>query len=232
MKLGIMQPYFLPYAGYFQLVAAADVFVVYDNIKFTKKGWINRNRLLRDGEADVFSLALKQGSDSLNVVDRELAPEFEPAKLLNRFKSAYSRAPFFGQTFPLLERILLHEERNLFRFIYHSIQCVCSYLGLATELRVSSTIPIDHGLKGQAKVLALCSALGAGTYINAIGGVELYAKDAFRDQGTTLTFIKSKPLEYHQLGDPFVPWLSIIDMLMFIDVESVGRYIAGSYELI
>ena len=62
-KLGVMQPYFLPYIGYFQLIEAADVFVVYDNIKYTKKGWINRNRMLRNGSDMVFSLPLKKDSD-------------------------------------------------------------------------------------------------------------------------------------------------------------------------
>ena len=57
--LGIMQPYFLPYIGYWQLLSAVDQFVVYDNIKYTKKGWINRNRFLRDGTDAVFTIPLK-----------------------------------------------------------------------------------------------------------------------------------------------------------------------------
>eukprot|EP01036_Dinobryon_divergens_P050949 gene50949-68197_t len=76
MKVGIMQPYFLPYIGYFQLIAAVDLFVVYDNIKYTKKGWINRNRLLQNGTDAVFSLPLKKDSDALDVRERELAADF------------------------------------------------------------------------------------------------------------------------------------------------------------
>src|SRR5690554_5299659 len=104
MKLAIMQPYFLPYLGYYQLIAAVDVFVVYDNIKYTKKGWINRNRFLLNGQDAVFSLSLRKDSDSLDVRQRQLSPAFERAKLLNQFRGAYGSAPYFEETYALLER--------------------------------------------------------------------------------------------------------------------------------
>ena len=114
MKLAIMQPYFLPYVGYFQLIGAVDMFIIYDNIKYTKKGWINRNRMLRNGSDAMFSLPLKRDSDYLDVVKRQLAADYDRTKLLNQFKGAYLRAPFFADTFPLLERIVCHEDQNLF----------------------------------------------------------------------------------------------------------------------
>lgn len=221
MRLAIMQPYFLPYIGYFQLIAAVDIFIVYDNIKYTKKGWINRNRILLNGKDAVFSLPLKRDSDYLDVCERELAPDFNPEKLLNQFKSAYQRAPYFGQTLPLLEQIIRHEDPNLFRFLHNSIVKVREYLGIETEIRVSSEIAIDHDLTGQNKVLGLCEAVGAATYVNAIGGMELYSKDVFRERGIELKFIKSRPFDYPQLGNEFVPWLSIVDVLMFNSVREV-----------
>src|SRR5438094_5161824 len=154
--VAIMQPYFLPYIGYYQLIAAVDVFVMYDNIKYTKKGWINRNRILRNGADTTFSLPLKKDSDSLDVVERELAADFNRDRLLNQFKGAYARAPYFAPTFALLERIVHHEERNLFRYIYHANVRVCAHLGVTTEMRASSSVAIDHRLKSQDKVLALC----------------------------------------------------------------------------
>ena len=96
-----MQPYFFPYIGYFQLIAAVDLFIVYDNIKYTKKGWFNRNRLLQNGKDVMFSLSLKNDSDTLDVCERELAASFNRDKLLGQFKEAYRRAPYFAQTFPL-----------------------------------------------------------------------------------------------------------------------------------
>ncbi|MNG97972.1 WbqC-like protein family protein [compost metagenome] len=232
MKLSIMQPYFLPYVGYFQLIAATDVFVVYDNIKYTKKGWINRNRLLQNGSDATFSLALKKDSDALDVVQRELSAEFYRSKLLNQFKGAYSRAPYFTQVWPLLQRIVSCEEQNLFRYIYNAIVEICAYLELGTQIRVSSQIDINHQLKGQDKVLALCEALGAETYINAIGGTELYDRQAFRAQGTELRFIRSHPLEYPQFGAPFVPWLSMVDVMMFNAPEQVRTIVNARYELL
>lgn len=232
MKLAIMQPYFLPYIGYFQLLASVDQFIVYDNIKYTKKGWINRNRVLQNGTDAMFSLPLKKGSDSLDVVERELAANFDRTKLLNQFKGAYGRAPYFAQTFPLLECIVRYEDANLFRYIHHSLTHLCEHLDIKTEIRISSEVAIDHDLKSQDKVLALCQAAGADTYINSIGGMELYAKDDFRANGIELNFIKSKPFEYPQFGAPFVPWLSIIDVLMFNPVDVVRECVKTNYELI
>lgn len=221
MRLAIMQPYFFPYIGYFQLIAAVDLFIVYDNIKYTKKGWINRNRMLQNGKDVMFSLPLKSDSDYLDVCKRELAADFNRDKLLNQIKSAYRRAPYFEQTFSLVEQIVRHEDTNLFRFLHHSIVRTCEHLGITTEIRISSGIAIDHDLKNQDKVLALCEAVGASTYVNAIGGKELYSEETFREKGIDLKFIQSKPFEYAQFGDAFVPWLSIIDVMMFNSLEVI-----------
>ena len=221
MKVGIMQPYFFPYIGYFQLISAVDLFIVYDNIKYTKKGWINRNRMLQNGKDVVFSLPLKSDSDQLNICDRRISENFDREKFLNQFKGAYRRAPYFGEAFSLVEEIMSYEDANLFHFLYNSIEKICSHLGIGTEIRISSDVPIDHDLKNQDKVLALCSAVGATTYLNAIGGTELYSQEAFRNSGIVLKFIKSKPFEYPQLIDSFIPWLSIIDVMMFNPINVI-----------
>jgi hypothetical protein len=232
MKAAIMQPYFLPYIGYFQLISAVDLFIVYDDVKYTKKGWINRNRLLKDGKDSVFSLPLKKDSDALDVRERTLAPDFDRGKLLRRFEGAYRRAPHFAETFPLVEKIVRREDANLFGFLHHSLVQTCRHLGLAAEIKVSSAVAADRGLKGQDRVLALCAAAGARAYVNAAGGTELYAKDAFRARGVDLKFIRSRPLEYPQFGAAFVPWLSIVDVLMFNPLDAVRRAVTTGYELV
>jgi hypothetical protein len=232
VKAAIMQPYFWPYPGYFQLIEAVDLFIVYDNIEYTKAGWINRNRLCRDGAAHTFSLPLKKASDFLDVRERELAVDFKPEKLLNQFKGAYRQAPYFAQTLPLIERVVRFDTHNLFRFLHHSICATCEHLGIRTEIRVSSDIPVDHGLRKQDKVLALCRAVGASTYLNLSGGVDLYSQAAFRDQGIDLIFIRAKPFEYAQFEHPFVPTLSIIDLMMFNPIETVKACISCNYELL
>lgn len=232
MKLAIMQPYFLPYIGYFQLINAVDLFIVYDNIKYTKKGWINRNRLLMNGKDAIFSLPLKKDSDSLDVVERELAADFNRGKLLNQFRGAYSRAPQFSRVYPLLEQIILHDEPNLFRFIRHALDRICQQLGITTEIRTSSTIESNHQLKGQERVIAICHALGADTYINPIGGTELYSSDDFKANGITLGFLKSMPIGYAQLDNEFVPWLSIVDVMMFNPLNEVCRRIKNDFAIV
>jgi len=232
LKVAIMQPYFFPYIGYFQLIAAVDTFIVYDNIKYTKKGWINRNRMLQSGKDVMFSLPLKSDSDYLDVCERELAADFNRDKLLNQFNGAYRRAPYFTQTFPLVEQIMRYEDTNLFRFLHHSIVKTCEHLGIATEIRISSGFAINHDLKNQDKVLALCEATGASTYVNAIGGIELYSKETFQKKGIELKFIKSLPFEYPQFDNEFVPWLSIIDVMMFNPLDTIQTCISTNYELI
>lgn len=232
MKAAIMQPYLLPYIGYFQLIGAADVFIVYDNIKYTKKGWINRNRFLRNGADVLFSVPLRKDSDFLDVREREIAPDFDPAKVLNPLREAYRRAPFFEPAYEVAERVFTNPERNLFAFLLASLEEACAYLGLHTRIVVSSTLDCDHALQGEERVLAICRAVGAGTYINPPGGMDLYSKASFDARGIALRFLRPRPFEYAQLGAPFVPWLSILDVMMFNSRERIGEVLATNYDLV
>lgn len=231
MKLAIMQPYFLPYIGYFQLIRSVDTFVVYDNIKYTKKGWINRNRFLQNGADADFTIALKKDSDLLDIRERTLSPDFDKTKLLNKIREAYRKAPHFKESFELFETILMKDHSNLFRFIYASLEAVCRMLQINTTMVVSSAVNIDHSLKAQDRVIAICQKLGASTYINAIGGQELYSMDVFRSRNIELKFIKARSVVYPQFGNEFVPWLSILDVLMFNGAEATSRLLT-EYDLI
>jgi|SRR5215469_5254680 len=232
MRTAIMQPYFLPYVGYYQLIGSVDVLIVYDNIKYTKKGWINRNRFLLNGKDVMFSLPLKSAADHLSIKERELAPDFNRDKLLNQLRGAYGRAPYFSQAFPVIEQIVREKESNLFNFLHQSIVRVCSKLGIVTRIRISSDVAVDHNLKGQDRVLALCKAVDTDVYINAIGGTDLYSKQDFQARGIELKFIRSRPFTYGQLGNEFVPWLSIVDALMFNPLDKVQDCIRSNYDLV
>ena len=231
MKLAIMQPYFFPYIGYYQLIAASDVFIIYDNIKYTKKGWINRNRILRNESEAVFSIMLKKDSDSLNVDQREISESFDREGLLNQIRGSYAKAPYFKEIFPLLQKIISNQECNLFKYIYDSVIDVCNILNINTSIRISSEINIDHTLRSEDKVIAFCEALGARVYINSSGGMDLYDRSNFADHGIDLQFIKSTPFEYAQFQHSFVPWLSIIDLMMFNPLDVVRDRISTSYEM-
>ncbi len=233
MKVAIMQPYLFPYIGYFQLINSVDAFVIYDNIQFSKKGWINRNRILVNGTDAYITLPLKKDSDYLNVIDRQLSDDWplERKKFLNRITESYRKAPQFTTVYPLIEEAVLHEEKNLFRYILNSLQVVNRYLEINTPLVVSSSVEIDHSLKAEKKVIALCRELKADTYINPIGGVELYDKAGFKAEGIDLQFLKANAVSYPQLKNEFVPFLSIIDVMMFNDLESLKRIIREEFTL-
>jgi hypothetical protein len=231
LTVAIMQPYFLPYIGYFQLMYAVDTFVVYDNIEYTKKGWINRNRLLKNGADELFTIPLKKDSDYLHIRERELAPDMRRDKILNKIHEAYRRAPFFRDVDPVVQSILGYEDTNLFAFIDNSIRKVCNYLGITTPILVSSRIDADHSLKSQDRVIAICKALHATHYINPIGGLSLYCRSEFAADGIELSFLKCNSREYPQFGAPFVPSLSILDVMMF-NSRDVVRQMLGDYALI
>jgi len=234
MRLAIMQPYILPYIGYFQLINAVDKFVIYDNIQFTKKGWINRNRILVNGHDEYITLPLKKDSDYLNVNERVLADIFPETKikLLRKLTDAYKKAPQFEVLFPLLLKIINSEEINLFKYIYSALKVVCNYLEINTEIIISSTIPINHQLKSHEKVIAICKELEATNYVNPIGGMELYSFEIFKKNGIDLKFIKTNLIEYKQFNYDFTPWLSIIDVLMFNSKENVQNQIISGYTII
>jgi hypothetical protein len=228
-KIAIMQPYFFPYIGYYQLLHSVDEFVIYDNIEFTKKGWINRNRILVNDADAMISLPLKKDSDFLHVKDRFLADtwEVDRKKMLNRITESYRKAPFFKETYEVLEKCILFEDRNLFNFIFHSIQTLVTHFSIDTKLTVSSTILINHQLKSAEKVIAICKEKGAGTYINPTGGVELYDKEQFKKNNLELQFQKSNNINYKQFNNKFVPWLSIIDVMMFNSKDEINSYLTS-----
>jgi hypothetical protein len=233
MKIAIMQPYLFPYIGYFQLIQNVDEFIVYDNIQFTKKGWINRNRILVNGNESYLTLPLKKDSDYLDIKDRYITEDWtiERKKIINKIKETYIKAPFFQTVFPLIEEIFNFENKNLFQFIYNSLKQINNYLDIKTPLIVSSSIEINHSLKAEDKVIALCKARLANNYINPIGGIELYSKEIFKEEGLELQFLKTNNIIYPQFKNEFVPFLSIIDVIMFNNKEKVLEYLNSAFTL-
>lgn len=233
LKVGIMQPYLFPYIGYFQLINTVDEFIIYDNIQFTKKGWINRNRILVNGVDAYITLPLKKDSDYLDVKDRYLTDDWntERNKMVNKIAESYRKAPQFSIVFPLIEMILMYSGKNLFDFILNSLKQINHFLDINTPLIISSSVDINHELKAEKKVIALCKARQANTYINPIGGVELYSKDGFKNKGLDLQFLKANNITYTQFKNEFVPFLSIIDVMMFNSKEEVRQFVNSSFTL-
>lgn len=217
MKLAVMQPYFFPYLGYYQLIAAVDRFVVWDDVQYIQRGWVNRNRILLNGEPAYINLPIEKAPQSAYISERKLADLSAAApKLLGQLHSAYRKAPHYQAVRELVESVLKISESNLGVFLFESLKLVCDYLEIDTELVLSSSLSKnDAGLTGSQRVIALAKANAATMYINAIGGRELYREADFVAEGIDLRFIKMHDIEYSQGNDSFVPYLSMVDVLMF-----------------
>ena len=225
MKVAIMQPYFFPYIGYWQLINAVDKFVIYDNIKYTKKGWINRNQILANNKAKIFTAPIQKDSDFLDINQRYISDSWDKSKMLNLIKSSYSKSPQYKKVIPLIEKCLLVEDKNLFNFLYVNLINVLDFLEIKTDIIISSTLDIDHNLKSQDRVIATCKKLRATQYINPQGGISLYNKLDFKKHKLDLKFLFSDQITYKQHSDRFLPWLSIIDILMFNETTTIKKFL-------
>lgn len=215
MKLGIMQPYFFPYIGYFQLLSLVDQYVIYDDVNYIKGGWINRNRILSHGSPIYINVPMKGASSNKLISEVEVsADSVQRRKLLCTIKESYSRAPYFQAVFPMLKTLIDSKETNLALYLENTIREICGFLGIKTAILRSSEIAKRNELRGQDKVLEICRVLCADEYYNAIGGMELYRKETFQNNGVDLFFIQSKQSCYHQMSAEFIPSLSIIDVMM------------------
>lgn len=232
MKLGIMQPYFVPYIGYWQLMNLVDQYVIYDDVNYIKGGWINRNRILVNGGPKYFNIPMLGSSP--NVLINEVKVDHNESvirKNLRSIEGAYRKAPYYEIVYQLLEDILWCGEENIAKYIEHSFRVIGKYLDIQTELIISSELDKDNTLKGQDKVLAICRQLNATEYYNAIGGQKLYSFEAFMQYGIQLNFVKTEDIVYDQFGNEFQPNLSIIDVMMFNSKDKVKEYLTA-YTLI
>ncbi|MEO7167155.1 MAG: WbqC family protein [Chthoniobacterales bacterium] len=222
MKLAIMQPYLLPYIGYFQLMAAVDKFVIYDDVQFIKGGWINRNRILLGGREHAFTAPLLGASPNRLINEIELVQNTGwRRKVLRTIEQAYTGAAHYAEVLPLLSRIVSYPERQLTAYLLHSLEVLKTYLEIPASLINTSATYQNQDLKGQERILDICRREGASVYVNASGGRDLYRSEAFRAQGIALRFLDPEPFTYDQGTIHFSPSLSIVDVLMFNSRDEV-----------
>jgi len=232
MNVAIMQPYFFPYAGYFQLLMAADVFVLLDDIQYIQRGWINRNRILLNGEPFGIVRSVVAASHRLAINERFYTDDARgDAKLLRLIDNAYRRAPHFERVFALVSEILASQQRNVAAFNAELVRRVAAELELPASIRCSSELSIDRALRGVDRVIAICRMLGADRYINPSGGTTLYRDENFEANGLELRFLRPLLPEYPQFGAPHVGSLSIIDVMMFNSGAALSGLL-NSYELL
>src|SRR5690554_6881171 len=190
--------------------------------------------MLQNGKDVYFTLPIKKDSDFIDVDQRYLADNYdkEAGRLVRRIESNYSKAPFFKEFFPIVEKIIYYEERNLFDYILNSVVKIKEYLNIATPILTLSKFGKDiQRLRSQDKVIGVCKALQATHYINSSGGTHLYDSESFQKENIELLFFRAKQFEYPQFDNEFVPFLSILDVCMFNDIAQIKEYL-NQYEII
>lgn len=234
MKVAVMQPYIFPYIGYFQLINEVDAFVFFDDVNFIKKGFINRNNILCNGESFQFSIPCKKISQNKRINQTEVdLTKKDISKLLLSIKQNYIKSPFFEEVYPLLEDFFsFYDKKLISQMAADSIILISKYLNLETSYKFSSE---EHqnsiDLKSKDRIIAICKKEKANQYINPIGGVDLYSKKEFKKNNIDLKFIKSNAIKYKQFSDDFVPWLSIIDVIMFNSKNDIKQFL-NNYKLV
>lgn len=216
MIVAIMQPYFFPYIGYFQLMDAVDVFVFYDDAQYMKGGWVNRNRILRDGQPAWWTFPIVREDYRLPIRERRYGRSPEQLRsLLGKLEGAYRDAPHFAPVHAVVAEYLGHDEPGVAAFNQFHLTGLARRLGIRCEFVASSSIDHDTTLGGQDRVIELCRRLGATHYLNASGGRALYDAASFAAAGVELGFVEPESTHYRQFDAPHVPFLSIVDVLMF-----------------
>ncbi|MCP1605354.1 WbqC family protein [Pseudomonas citronellolis] len=223
MILAVMQPYFFPYLGYYQLAGSVDHFVFLDDVAFIRRGFIHRNNILLDGQPFRFTLPVAGASQNMRIDQHHFVGEHD--KFLQVLRHAYRQAPFFDEVFALVESICRMPEQSVASVCAASIQAVFAYLGRPFSVSFASQKP--SALRGQERILELCRLFGADTYHNASGGRSLYSAAAFREQHVQLRFVHGCfPAYQQQKVENFMPGLSMIDVLMHNPPQAVERMLS------
>ena len=232
-KIAIMQPYFFPYIGYWQLINTVDEFIIFDDVNYIKRGWINRNYVLLNGKKYRIGLNIKDVSQNRLIKDTYLAQSYKDTnKLLASIFHAYNKASYFYDVYPILEKILNTKSNRIVDVLTKQIEEVCKYLKIKTKIICSSTLSNDKEKHGEQKIIDICKKQNAKYYINAIGGRELYREENFKENGLILKFLQTENIDYQQLGNyDFQANLSIIDVMMCNAPDKIAQML-NKYNII
>ena len=226
MKLAIMQPYFFPYLGYWQLISAVDRFVIYDDVNYIKGGWINRNRILINGAPSYITAPIHAASSFKPIRELRL-DRTQPwrDKILKSIENSYRRSPAFQDVFPVIESIVRNEDDRLSHYLTTGIKTISQLLNIKTDILETSSRYNNGQLKGEDRVIDICHAEKASLYINPEGGQKLYSQVRFNQSGIALQFLVMAVTPYPQRTAPFIPYLSIIDLLMELGTAGTASYL-------
>ncbi len=225
-----MQPYFAPSLGYFDLISLCDEWVVFDVTDFRPKSWMVRNRILHPSSGWQYIKA-KTGKVHRGTPIREvrLAPERDWRDLILRQVEHYRRkAPYFDDTFQLLEGCLQADTDSLAVLSTHILSQVCRRLDIPFSHSFFSEMDLSIGpIEGPGDwALRISEAMGATEYVNPPGGRDLFNPDAFARAGITLIIREFDELRYEPRGYEFIPMLSVVDVMMWCSVSTIREHLA------
>lgn len=220
MRLGIMQPYFFPYIGYFQLINAVDKWIVFDLVQYIEKGWINRNRILHpDREKDwlYITVPVQRHKRTDKIGDMVINDNIAWREEIEGKLSAYRKAPYYEDTMGLVRQCLAFSDSGLSGFVTNAIMRICGYLDISTPIEVASrmNMSLPEAEHAGQWALHISAALAADEYVNPYGGYEIFDEREFESRNIKLRFIKPILTPYVQRKGRFIPGLSIIDVLMW-----------------
>lgn len=231
-SIAIIQPYFMPYLGYFQLLSAVDEVVLLDNVQYISGGWINRNRLSsHQGKIEWMTVPLAAGSNRALILDRNVSTSLDTEKMISRITSLYSSRPYVERAVEMLSLSLVSERRNLADFLDANLKSTCNFLGIQTPIFRASELVEKQSTKGTQRLIEICQIRKAKRYLNPIGGKQLYKPEDFSAKEIKLQFLNSKPPRYDQGYSPHNESLSIIDLVANLDNHDILESIALGYQI-
>ena len=217
MKVAVMQPYFFPYIGYFQLIKAVDYFVIFDDVNYIKRGWVSKNRILHNGNIIKMTLPIQKASQNRKINQHIRSIDLKALdKIKKQLQSAYCKAPNFKSLYPLLGNIIDNPEQNLALYLTHLLTEISAFMEINTQFIYASELSNhDDWDSAQDRIIDLTKTLGGTEYYNLPGGRDLYDQQRFAKQNINLKFITPDLNKYSQAHtDSFIPGLSVIDYLM------------------
>jgi len=236
MILGIMQPYFFPYSGYFSLIKHTDKFILSDTVQFINHGWIERNRILKPGEGWQYIRVPLQKFHYTTAINNVLINNSTDWKgrIIAQLQHYKKKAPNYYPVIKLLNDIFSDDFQDIVSLNQVSISKICEYLGFKKDIEIFSQLNLKFlSVKAPDEwSLNTCLAIeDAHEYWNLSGGQSFYDKSKYEKANVNLKFQLLQSVKYDQKRDSFEEKLSIIDVLMFNSVKEVNTML-DNYTLV
>lgn len=227
--LVILQPLFLPWGGMFNMMYQCDLFVILDNVQFSRQSWQQRNRIKTQAGVRWLTVPVKHNfGEKIMEVEIDYSTNWRE-KHLGLIYQNYKTAPFFSEVYELLQKAYAKKPILLTHLNTSLLNDLRDYLGIKTPLVLSSDVPIENR-GGKDYVLDLCKYFGTKSYFNGPAGKTLYFPGEFEKFGIDLTFHEYQHPVYPQLHGEFVSHLSVIDVLFNCGRQSLAIINSGSSE--